>query len=290
MPNSSEEALEPLTQLRHGERKRVILKLDAVPDAEARQELEASGVKLLHYINNNAWYASVDGGPNTIALRQRGVKAAWKIEAADRLAPALYRNRVPRHAMRTDGSVVLNIEVFDDADLQEVAAQIQSAGGVVDSAIPALGTLFVHIQPQFIWSLGLIDGVHWVEPVSPKPTAEMNRARDFLGVTTVQAAPFSLTGNGVLVAVHEFGHAFQHTDYFNRLTRDSDELNVAEHATMIAGTIGGDGTVNPTFKGMAPGASLHSFSFSGGANCCEANNFADIADGLARGVDIANNS
>jgi Subtilase family/CARDB len=290
MPNTADEALQPLAQLRQGERKRMILKLDAVPDAEARQALETGGVKLLHYINNNAWYASVDGASNTGALRRHGVKAAWKIEAADRLAPALYQNRIPKHAMRADGSVALNVEAFDDADLQEVAAQVQSAGGVVDSAVPALGTLFVHIPPQFIWSLGLIDGVHWVGPVSPAPTAEMNRVRDYLGVSTVQAAPFSLTGDGVKVSVHDFGHAFRHNDYFNRWTKDSDTLTVDHHATLTAGTIAGDGTVNSTFKGMAPGASLLTFSFSGGSNCCEANNFADIADALMQGVDIANNS
>src|SRR6185503_6150184 len=96
---------------------------------------------------------------------------------------------------------------------------------------------FVHIRPQLIWGLGLIDAVHWVEPVSPKPTAEMNRAAEYLGVAAVQDAPFSLTGNGVKVSVHDFGHAFRHSDYTDRWIKDSDPLSTNLHATMAAGTI-----------------------------------------------------
>jgi hypothetical protein len=63
------------------------------------------------------------------------------------------------------------------------------------------------------------------------------------------------------------------------------------HASMAAGTIAGDGTLNSNFKGMAPAATLYTYSFfDDSEDCCEANNYADIADALTRSVDIANNS
>src|SRR5436190_5081746 len=67
---NSDEALQPLTQLARGERKRVIVQLDALPDSEARAGLEADGIKLLQYIGSNAFYASVSGGVDASALRR----------------------------------------------------------------------------------------------------------------------------------------------------------------------------------------------------------------------------
>src|SRR5262245_36675497 len=154
--NIPDDDLQPLTQLPRGDRRRLIVQLGGVPDAAVRQALEAHGVRLLHYIGSNAWYAAAEGGADSATLRQQGVRAAWRIEAADRLAPGLYRNRIPRHAVRKDGSISVNVETFNDADLQAVAEEIRLAGGVIDSTVDELGMLFVHIPPQFVWSLGLI--------------------------------------------------------------------------------------------------------------------------------------
>src|SRR5207248_2237042 len=97
------EALQAVTGLPRGQRGHFIVQFDAAPDAEIRSALEAGGVKLLQYINNDAWYASVEGGIDASQLQARRLNAAWRIEAADRLSPALYRRAIPRHAMLKDG-------------------------------------------------------------------------------------------------------------------------------------------------------------------------------------------
>src|SRR6185436_12065350 len=56
--SNRDEALQPLTELPRGERKRVIVQTDGLPDAQARQALAEQGVKLLRYVGNNSWFAT----------------------------------------------------------------------------------------------------------------------------------------------------------------------------------------------------------------------------------------
>jgi len=67
----------------------VIVQLDRTPTAEEREELERSGIRLVEYLQNQAWYASVAGGLAEFSPVLERVRGSWSIEPADRLAPRL---------------------------------------------------------------------------------------------------------------------------------------------------------------------------------------------------------
>ncbi|RKX63440.1 MAG: hypothetical protein DRP42_07635, partial [Tenericutes bacterium] len=78
---------------------------------------------------------------------------------------------------------------------------------------------------------------------------------------TAQASPYNLDGSGVNVMVYDGGTALQsHSDFSGRLTvRDSSGLHY--HSTHVAGTIGGDGSGNSAYEGMAPAVIMQSYGF-----------------------------
>jgi hypothetical protein len=119
------------------------------------------------------------------------------------------------------------------------------------------------------------------------PLLAMDRAVLKLNAYNLASPPYSLTGQGVVVGVHDLLHAFRHTDFFSRWTQGDaavQALSVHIHPSMTAGTIAGDGSVNIQYMGFAPEADLETYAFQGNTR------LADISLMLNRGIDIANNS
>ena len=50
-------------------------------------------------------------------------------------------------------------------------------------------------------------------------------------------------------------------------------VGIADHPTHVAGTIGGAGVANPTFKGMAPGVNIVSHTLNQGGGCSLSSGF-----------------
>ena len=108
----------------------------------------------------------------------------------------------------------------------------------------------------------------------------------------MQSAPYSLTGAGVNVSVHDWGHVFSHADLAGRwIQADAGAgqvLSTQLHPSMTGGTIAGNGSLSPAYRGMATGASVYTYSYI--SDTWEENNYADITDALSRHLDIANDS
>jgi hypothetical protein len=305
-PSDRTKALGALAEIPANSRRHVIIQLDSDPTAADRENLARSGIKLLHYIQNRGWYASVSGGVDTSHPLLERVRGTWAIESVDRLDAGLLRGQVPKHAVASDGSYALKVIAFEGTDLESLKRKVESLAGVVDSTSAAFSTLFVRIPSHALQPLSSLDEIELIEPVAPKAQPEMNRARAFLfnlNPDDVQApAPYALTGAGVEVGVYEDGHAFRHPDYLSRWIQgdvaggqpfwiDPED----PHASMVAGTIAGDGTAagnGGRFRGIATGATIVSYSFHADQNgiADEPNRMGDIRSGLMRGIDIANNS
>ena len=289
-PPGRSQALKDLKEIPPGLGKHVIVQLDRIPNATERLSLADSGIKLVQYIHNRGWYASVSGDFDISSPQLERVRGSWSIQPSDRLAPMLQQGEIPDHAVTPDGYYVLTVLAFEDVELQSLKKKIESYGAEVYSISSAFNTLFLQVPPYILQEIANLDEVQWIEPVAPPLVPEMNRARVYLHTDLAQAAPYNLNGSGVLVSVHDEGHAFRHQDFYSRwIQGDDDALTVIRHATTTAGTIAGDGTFNSTYKGMAPRATIVTYASPivvGG----EANLYGDIADALTRGVDIANNS
>lgn len=289
-PPGRSHALKALKEIKPGHGKHIIVQLDRIPNASERLSLADSGIKLVQYIHNRGWFASVSGDFDISSPQLERVRGSWSIQPNDRMAQRLQQGEIPDHAVTPDGYYVLTVLAFEDVDLESLRQKIESYGAEVYSISVPFNTLFLYAPPYMVQEIANLDEIQWIEPVAPPLVPEMNRARVYLRTDLVQAAPYNLNGSGVLVSVHDEGHAFRHQDFYSRWIKgDTDPLTVSQHASMTAGTIAGDGTFNSTYKGMAPGATIVTYASPivvGG----EANLYGDIADALTRGVDISHNS
>ncbi|HIB01484.1 MAG TPA: hypothetical protein EYO31_06320, partial [Phycisphaerales bacterium] len=113
----------------------------------------------------------------------------------------------------------------------------------------------------------------------PKFSELNNSNRVISQADAAQAAPYNLDGSGVTVMVYDGGYGFSgHSDFGGRHTA-RDSAGLSNHATHVAGTIGGDGASSGgLYKGMAPGVTIESYGFEQEGGLSEGFLYTDPGD------------
>ena len=291
-----------------------------------RDRLSENGMELQSPLGGNAYFASVTRGMKTDAVS--GIVSVSSISKNHKLhldlAVGIVRPwMVQKNAARGDHELQMMLdggltssEAFSERGMDPTVAvlvmfhkdekyQEQSKrladqlGGTVVSEMYSVNSVTMHLPLSRIGDLAADDSVQWVEPPLP-PMEDLNAEnRVLVGANTLNASPYALDGSGVNVLVYDGGQVRPHADFGARLTVGaSDTDSTSNHATHVAGTIGGDGTVEYANRGMAPGVSLFSYGFEveGGLQpgflySDPGDIESDYTEALALySVDIANNS
>ena len=244
-----------------GARVHALLQFDRIPSPAERAALEEAGVRLLSYLPNYAFYASLPAAEPARAASLPSVRWLGGIADADRLSPEIRSGEFGDWAHDTaSGKTVVLAKFFADVAQGEASAAVARSGGKTLSWTATINTASVLIHQERIAALAGEDAVEWIEqPLPPlEPVNDRNRAR--VGADTLFAPPYGLDGSGVDVLVFDAGRVYPHDDLDSRRTW-GDSAAFHYHATHVACTICGDGTVNGAYRGMAPAANLLSMAF-----------------------------
>ncbi len=277
--------------------------------------LRAGGLKLLNYVGNNAYFAAVDGARLDIG-KLSGVSAlevALPIDPAWKLAPELVRHEVvpwmivDKLDAEFDGQILIHgdplvgvyVVFHPDVPMTTARTLVTSYGASIRSAIHSINALVVDLPYSAIALLADEGIAQYIEPPLPQFSEQNNSNRALVGADTAQAPPYGLDGTGVKVLVYDGGGVLAtHADLAGRV-RNGDGAGLSDHATHVAGTIGGTGAASSgLYTGMAPGVTIESYEFSTGGPLEEGFLYSDPGDLEADynesintyGADISNNS
>ena len=281
----------------------VIVQFDRPVAPETRANLAGAGVTLLHYLGENAYFASLaPGRVDSAGLASvQTLVLAEPIGVDHKLHPAWASGAPPHSVVGLDPEgkpqVAAYVVFHPDVPLDTEAMALMARYGIVRDSVSVVNALVVELPRARLQALAAEDAVQWIEPPLPRMSEwnDSNRART--GADTAQAAPYNLSGAGVTVLVYDAGTArATHQDFGGRLTvRDASGL--ISHATHVAGTIGGSGAASAGLrKGMAPGVTIQSYGFQyDGTGVFLYTNPGDIQADYNQainsfGADIANNS
>ncbi|UCG17374.1 MAG: S8 family serine peptidase, partial [Phycisphaerales bacterium] len=288
-----------------------------------RRTLEMAGLTVCGYLGNHSFFAVVRPervNPATL-VAAGNLKNIQRIQRAWKLHPVFNEGRVPiwaialkeaaelPQAQRDNEAIILPegdpmvgayVVFFSDVDLETRAVDtVVRHGATVRSYLHSINGLVIELPFSRIHPLADEDGVQYVEPPLP-PMVELNNSnRTRTGADIVQALPYGLNGSGVSVLVYDGGYGYSgHPDFGGRHTvRDSSGLS--EHATHVAGTVGGSGAASGgVYRGMAPAVTIESYGFEQEGGLQEGFLYTDPGDieldyGEAinvYGADISNNS
>ncbi|MGE0481997.1 MAG: S8 family serine peptidase [Phycisphaerae bacterium] len=290
--------------LNDDETRHVVLQFAGPLADEQRDELAQTGVTLLAYLNDHAYFAALD--PAALDAERLGAMAALvyaaRPEPAWKTHPLLLNGGAPDHALvgfdaATGPQLAAYVQFYADVNLADGANLLAAHGATIRDAVSVVNALVVELPLAAVPAVAGADGVQWIEPALPRfdEWNDSNRTRS--GAATAQLAPYNLTGAGVTVLVYDGGYArATHQDFGGRLTvRDASGLS--GHSTHVAGTIGGSGAASSGVrKGMAPGVTIQSYGFQyDGTGIFLYTNPGDLQSDYNQaintyGADIANNS
>jgi hypothetical protein len=303
-----------------------VVQFDAPLSRSQRQSLRAAGVELQDYLGSNAYFARVMPSVNADAIGDMSTLiAAAPIEMDWKLHPDLLEGKVqswtivhdpdqsdtqyfdPENPLEIDrepadarpltvGAYVL---FHRDVPLDVAESLVIAYGASVRSQIRSLNGLVLELPYEEIMPLASESIVRYIEPPLPQFSGLNNSNRGLVGAEQAQAAPYNLDGSGVRVMVYDGGTiSASHPDLTPRV-RIGDGGGVSDHATHVAGTIGGTGAASSgLYRGMAPAVEYDSYEFDTGGPLSAGFLYTDPGDLEADyndainnyGTDITNNS
>lgn len=248
------------------ERHVIITPSHALTDAD-RDVLEAEGIHLQRAVTGGRFIARVDDAASlareTLVARTERLTISNKIHATAWRAAA-------------EAKPFAGIKVMFHADVSFAEARnaVIAAGGELDDPLTLgyepLNGVAAHIPAGALQTLASDERVLVVYGQRHLRThLENAQAAALSQVNTVQAAPYSLTGDGIVLANFEFAPLdVNHVEFGGRASvqftcggssdTDCTDTDNKEHITHTSGTMIASG-VNPNAKGMAPKATLREF-------------------------------
>ncbi|MFQ5463810.1 MAG: S8 family serine peptidase, partial [Phycisphaerae bacterium] len=263
------------------------------------------GVTLLRYLGDHAYFASfseagavdvpaVAATPSLVDMQP--IQRAWKLD------PKITAGTLPHWAVAVPDPIqgdIVGVYVLFHEDVSlavEAVNAVTRHGAVIRDELESINGLVIELPLANVGALADEDAVQWIEWPMPRMGESNDSNRVITEADQVQAAPYNLDGNGVTVLVYDGGTARStHVDFQGRLTTH-DGSPLSDHSTHVAGTIGGAGVANASFRGMAPGTTLLSYGFqSDGSGIFLYSNPGDLESDYNQainsfGADIANNS
>ena len=240
----------------------VWLQFNQIPTDATKQALAAAGIRLLQYVPNNTYIATI---PATFSDYQR--LAQWQVYSV--MAPVSYAKIDP--TLRDASSIqwaVLNdtirkVTVVIDksvATTQAVQALQQWVPEFKYTAATAADAIEAEVSMRNIELLAKHPLVHYIEPISAPATIEDIQATTAHRNTNVNTSDNfvrgrKLNGSGVVITMGDDGFVGPHVDFAGRIEVNAIG-NSGSHGDHVAGIITGAGNWNPTVVGNAPGATL----------------------------------
>lgn len=225
-----------------------------------KESLRNSGLVLLDHVTRSTWRALITDASCYKTLDF--ITAAAPVMPEDKLSLGLWNNLKTNQEDMTQ----VYIGFIDSADrdvIEDVLVDYQ-ADFNLDSAHNR--KLFAALSTDSILALADQPQVRHIDLPPPADTINNVNAAALSDVDDIQSAPYNLTGTNINVMVRDGGSIALHSD-FGSPTRITivDSTTYSEHATHVAGTIGGSGAGNSSAKGMAVETHIYSYTYGGSA-------------------------
>ncbi len=251
-----------------GSETHVLIQFDRSPDADTRGRLAALGIRLVGYIPENTYFASVPRSVNAAAVEEAGVAWLGAIYPADKAPRWWQTTGVGMWALHADDTADLRVKCFEASDCVGASVAAAAMGGrniVVSEGSPQIA---LTLDVSRIGDLLALDEVRWVEETPPPAEPFLDSVRTNIQAQALQEAPYGLSGAGVAVGVWDVGVVDAHPDFAGRLTivNPGGPDGVRLHATHVAGIVGGSGSGSlrwggyaNQWRGVAPGVHIYSY-------------------------------
>lgn len=236
-----------------------IVQFQNIPSTETKQLLAQNGIKLLGYIPNNAFIASINNSANLSSLQDYGTRAVMEMKSEFKMGSDILSGNYPDWCVKESGKIEVNIIYHED--LTEAEAQKLFAENKITAASskPHVRRITTVISTSELFSIASLPFIQFIEsgdaPAEPENLVERTDHRTN-AISTEFPGGRKYDGAGINVMLQDDGIIGPHIDYTGRIGAQYPTFDNGNHGDHVGGTIFGAGNRDPKTKGMAPGAML----------------------------------
>ncbi|MDP2188994.1 MAG: S8 family serine peptidase [Sphingobacteriaceae bacterium] len=248
-------------------KKYFLLSFEKLPNQKTFDQLQASGLYFEGYAGKASYFASAKTNYDLRSLQAANVISIAAIPANIKLDPALVKPLEHRPLERNGDRILVSIQAFETVDLGKLNHFIWSTS----SFSPTKNRYSEHlvsgyVHPRDLKTLTAHPAIQFVEPAAPFSEPEDREGRSLHrshSIDNQMQGGRRYDGTGVVMGIADDGAIGPHIDFTGRLTQYTTNFALNNtHGDMVSGIAVGAANLDPTKKGMAPGAYLHLYAIS----------------------------
>lgn len=230
--------------------------------------LAADGIELLSYIPHMAYVVKLTQQIDESLMNRHDIRWFGELYPDDKVSPLITQMGIGEWARRGGDKVEFLVRLHKDESIDYWTKEFERKYGAEILGTASWINGIELIVPEMAYlELSEEDAVIWVEQDDRPQEVNNNLARINNKAEILQASPYNLTGEGIVVAEWDGGQVQNtHPDLIGRVTQ-MDGAALHDHSCHVAGTVLGDGSLQGgTYRGMAPAATLLSHLWWGGSS------------------------
>lgn len=260
---SKEKDLNSITN-KTSKKKYGIIQFNSVPNQTKKNLLSLSGIELLNYIPDFAYYVSFNP-ESEIDFKQKatlGITDFLWLEGNHKIDPLLADTLFLPEWIIVGNNIEVLVHFFSNSNSNPYGI-LNGIGNVINKEGDNL--YLVSTSKSNLNSISNLNVVRYIEPASAPFDVEEFPAMTNQRGNYLKTGGLNYDGTGVTVYVGDGGTVSEHLDYEGRMTLVSS-VSESDHATHVAGIVGGAGNYDPSVQGQATGATILSRNGSGVLN------------------------
>lgn len=265
----------PQTQ-QYGGSNYYVIQFKQTPTLAQQKELRASGINLMMYLPDHAYFASSTIGLSTSFLSTYNVHALLPITNMMKQAPSIYKNNIPAHALRNNNAVELMLQIHQVIAVESALSAIAEHAIEIVSVNKALNIVQIIAPLAKINVLTQFAFVQAIEPIGPVGEPENylerpNHRTNIIASDYNYNGALHYNGEGVVVGIGDDGVIGPHIDYTGRTDQSlASGNNGGDHGDHCSGILMGAGNLDPRERGQAWGAQLYVYDYPDDLNDADA--------------------
>ncbi|MFN5333984.1 MAG: S8 family serine peptidase [Bacteroidota bacterium] len=236
-----------------------LVAFDRLPHPKALQYARRSGVEFLEKITDQIYSVRFRYKPDLMMFRTAGIKAMKSMPSYLKTTESLASRM---SSVRADELIKISVLLYPGENFnQHITFAEQSLGFTLESKQYADQGLFIGtIASSQIERLVALPFVRMINLFDYKMESLLSPETGAFGLSYLKGQLWggrNLSGEGITVGVGDNADPSSHLDLLNNaVNRCPLPIQLGNHGTRVSGIISGDGLVDESFKGIAPGTKL----------------------------------
>ena len=235
------------------------VQFNTIPTQSQKQKMVELGMNFIEYVPKNTYLVSFPKNFNKTLLSNFNISSVNKIEDKNRITERATNSQIPEWAYE-EGKVLIYLSFYNDLNFNFCIRKLVREEIEIKTKDVFTNNVLIRVEESKIHellnnkSIRLIDLTP--EPGKPEHDLSRNMHRS-TSINTRYATGRKYDGTGVAVCINDDGIVGPHIDFTGRINQSGVTSNLGTHGDMTTGIVGGAGNINPTYVGMAPGASIY---------------------------------